>query len=334
MEAARQQYEAAKNGAAQQYQALQARARARHARAQGARRHRRPRAVRRPRRRAPRLGRRLRHQGHEGRDRRPRQSAARAADGPRAVRRRRSSSASRSPSRSTPIRAGSSRARVRYVSPALEADPARADRRSDRAEPERRAQAGPLRDRAHRAAGADARRARARAPPSRPAAGTSRVFVVNGDHVEERIVTIGQTRRRRSSKSPTASRPASASRRRTSRSSSTASRCRNRREPCRRPSGRQQVHHAVACRALRPPSGLRDGAHPLADRHRRLLVHAARRRSLPEDRLPDRRRSRPCSRARRPSRSRPRSPTRSRRRSTPSAASTSCARSRPKASRR
>ena len=56
-------------------------------------------------------------------------------------------------------------------------------------------------------------------------------------------------------------------------------------------------------------------------------VHAARRRSLSEGRLPDDRRHDACSRAPRPRRSRPRSPTRSRKRSTRSAASTSCARS-------
>ena len=39
----------------------------------------------------------------------------------------------------------------------------------------------------------DARRARAGRGASRRSAGTSRVFVVAGDHVEERIVTTGQT---------------------------------------------------------------------------------------------------------------------------------------------
>ena len=92
MEAARQQYEAAKNGAAQQYQALQA-ARARVAMARKALADT---VVRAPfdgrGRRAAGLGRRLRHRGHEGRGRRARQSAARAADGARAVRVRRSPS--------------------------------------------------------------------------------------------------------------------------------------------------------------------------------------------------------------------------------------------------
>ena len=44
----------------------------------------------------------------------------------------------------------------------------------------------------------------------------------------------------------------------------------------------------MACCALRQAAGLRDGPDPLAGRRRRLLVHAARRRSLPEGRLPDR----------------------------------------------
>ena len=89
----------------------------------------------------------------------------------------------------------------------------------------------------------------------------------------------------------------------------------------------------MACCALRPPSGLRDGAHPVAHRHRSVLVHAPRRRPVSEGRLPDRASSRPSSPAPRPSRSKPRSPTRSKRRSTPSAASTSCARPRRKACR-
>ena len=53
---------------------------------QGQRRHGRPRALRRHRRGAPGRGRRLRHQGHESRDRRPRQPAARAVDDPGAIR--------------------------------------------------------------------------------------------------------------------------------------------------------------------------------------------------------------------------------------------------------
>ena len=96
VEAARQQYEVAKNGAEQPYQSLAGGARPRRARQQGAGRH----VVR-----APFAGlvaerarqrRRLRHQGHEGRDGRAHQSAARRADGARAVRVARSRSGSRS----------------------------------------------------------------------------------------------------------------------------------------------------------------------------------------------------------------------------------------------
>ena len=68
--------------------------------------------------------------------------------------------------------------------------------------------------------------------------------------------------------------------------------------------------------------------------HRRGRLHAARRRPVPQGRLPGGRgrdRSLPGAA---PRRSRPTSPTRSRRRSTPSAASTSCARSRARACRR
>ena len=168
MEAARQQYEAAKNGAAQQYQSLQA-ARARVALARKALADTvGPRAVRRRRRRAARLGRRLRDQGHEGRGRRARQSAARAADGSRAVRLGGGAPASRSRSRSTPIPGRQFEGTVRYVSPALAGRSARADGRSGRAEPERRAEAGPVRDRAHRAAGRRRRACWCRPPPCRP----------------------------------------------------------------------------------------------------------------------------------------------------------------------
>ena len=87
---------------------------------------------------------------------------------------------------------------VRYVSPALQADQRALTDRSGRAEPRRRAEAGPLRDGAHRAADADAGGRWSRQRPCRRRGGTSRVFVVNGDQVEERIVTIGQTVERRS----------------------------------------------------------------------------------------------------------------------------------------
>ena len=46
----------------------------------------------------------------------------------------------------------------------------------------------------------------------------------------------------------------------------------------------------MASRSLRPPSRPRDGADSLADRHRRVLVHAPRRGPLPEGRFPHRRR--------------------------------------------
>ena len=82
---------------------------------------------------------------------------------------------------------------VRYVSPSLRGGSARADGRSGRAEPERRAQAGPVRHRAHRAAGSARRACSCRPPPCRPAPAPAACSSINGDHVEERIVTIGQT---------------------------------------------------------------------------------------------------------------------------------------------
>ena len=82
---------------------------------------------------------------------------------------------------------------MRYVSPALQAESARADGRSGGPQRRRRAEAGAVRDRAHRSS-------RRRTPASARAGGrgadrggTSRVFVVNGDRAEERIVTVGQT---------------------------------------------------------------------------------------------------------------------------------------------
>ena len=109
---------------------------------------------------APGHRRRLRDQGHEGGDRRPREPAARAADGPRAVRcPSMAPSASRSPSRWTRIPGASSRAESKYVSPALQADQRALTVEAIVPNAERRAQAGPVRDGAHRAAGAHAGRA-------------------------------------------------------------------------------------------------------------------------------------------------------------------------------
>ena len=76
VEAARQQFESAKNGAEQQYQALPGVARPRDARAQGRQRHDRPCAVRRYRGAADGLDRRLRHARHEGRRGRAHHAAA------------------------------------------------------------------------------------------------------------------------------------------------------------------------------------------------------------------------------------------------------------------
>ncbi len=162
VEAARQQYESAKNGAAQQYQALQA-ARARVALARKAvSRHRRARAVHRRRRPAARLGRRLRHQGHEGRRRssaiNPLRVQLTVPEQFVVVGRRRPAGRA---SRSTPIRGRHVRGHGALRLAGAAGRPARADRRSGRAERRRRAQAGPVRDGAHRAAATDARRARA-----------------------------------------------------------------------------------------------------------------------------------------------------------------------------
>ena len=183
---------------------------------------RRARAVLRRRRRAARLGRRLRHQGHEGRAS--------------------SCASTRCASRLTVPEQFVSAVGVgqpvtfevdAYPGPAvhghgaLRLAGARADQRALTVEAVVPNAGGELKPGLFATArieqpDADAGRARACRAPCRPPAGTSRVYVVNGDRVEERIVTIGQTRRRRWSRSPTGSRPASASRRRTSRSSPTA----------------------------------------------------------------------------------------------------------------
>ena len=130
------------------------------------------------------------------------QSAARAADGAGAVRvgdRRRPAGHVRGRRVS---RAAQFEGKVRYVSPALRGRPARADGRSGRAERERRAQAGPVRDRAHRAAGNRRRRCSCPATAVQTTAGTSRVYVVNGDTSKSASSRSAQTLDD-SSKSPT-----------------------------------------------------------------------------------------------------------------------------------
>ena len=82
--------------------------------------------------------------------------------------------------------------KVRYVSPALKADQRALTVEAMVPNPRRRAEAGPVCDRAHRAAEPDAGRAGS-GGERHTSAGTSRVYVVTGDHVEERIVTTGQT---------------------------------------------------------------------------------------------------------------------------------------------
>ena len=51
----------------------------------------------------------------------------------------------------------------------------------------------------------------------------------------------------------------------------------------------EEILHAVARSDLRQASRLRERPHPVADRRRRVRIHAPRPRSLPQGRLPDRR---------------------------------------------
>ena len=81
--------------------------------------------------------------------------------------------------------------------------PARADRRSGRPQSGRRAQAGPVRHARASSSRQERPACSCRRAAVQTTAGTSRVFVVNGDHVEERH-RHGRTDRRRSwSRSPT-----------------------------------------------------------------------------------------------------------------------------------
>ena len=123
-----------------------------------------------------------------------------------------------------------------------------------------------------------------------------RVFVVDKENIARvRVVQLAarqnQPRARRFSPG---SRKASGSPRRTSPTCTTAPSSRSpasnfaRRSPApgrpaahsARGPGRPEERHAEACRSLRPPAGLRVDAHRRDRRHRRSLVHPARRRSL------------------------------------------------------
>ena len=96
-------------------------------------------------------------------------------------------------------------AKVRFVSPSLKTEPARADGRSRGAERGQPAEARAVRDRAPAAAGAGPGDARAGRRPCETVAGTSRVYVVTGDKVEERIVTHRRDASATASRSPRAS---------------------------------------------------------------------------------------------------------------------------------
>ena len=81
---------------------------------------------------------------------------------------------------------------VRYVSPALRADTRALIVEAIVANADGRLKPGPLRDSAHRAGGQVAGAARFPRPAVQKTATANRVFVVVGDHVEERLITIGQ----------------------------------------------------------------------------------------------------------------------------------------------
>ena len=81
--------------------------------------------------------------------------------------------------------------KVRYVSPSLRADQRALTVEAVVPNSNGRAQARHVRDGADRAAEEGRRDARAGVRRAR-VSGTSRVFVVTGDHVEERLVTTGQ----------------------------------------------------------------------------------------------------------------------------------------------
>ena len=240
VEAARQQFEASQERRGAAVPGAAGGARARLAGAEGAGRHRRPRAVQRAGRRAAGLGRRLRHPGHQGGGGRPGQSVAGAVDGARAVHLGDRRRASRSPSRWTPIAGRQFEGKVRYVSPTLASRSARVDGRSDRPQRRQRAEAGAVRHGAHPAAEADAgawscRPPRCARPAARAACSSSTATMWKS------ASSPSDRRSTRWSKSPTASRPASASRRPTSRSSPTARKCSNE---------NRRVRGSISCNGL------------------------------------------------------------------------------------
>ena len=87
----------------------------------------------------------------------------------------------------------SSRARVRYVSPALQADQRALTVEAVVPNANGELKPGLFATARIEQPARDAGACSCRPTAVRTSAGTSRVFVVNGDHVEERIVTIGQT---------------------------------------------------------------------------------------------------------------------------------------------
>jgi hypothetical protein len=107
--------------------------------------------------------------------------------------------------------------------------------------------------------------------------GTSRVFVVSGDHVEERIRHHRPDDRR-------LDRSGEGIEGRRARGDEERAAARGRHEGfvigltvvvrAVRPAFR--CSHAMACGTVRQATGLRDRAHPVAHRHRRVLVHAPR----------------------------------------------------------
>ena len=184
-------------------------------------------------------------------------------------------------------------AKVRFVSPSLRADQRALTVEAVAPNTDGRLKPGLFATALDSAAASRRRRCSCPRRAVETVAGTSRVYVVKDGKVEERIVTT-----RREGRRPRRDHH----RRREGRVVAAEPKGRltdgmpSQRTPDASVSPRSRscfarlVSHAVARSNLRQASGLRDRPHPLAHRRRRVLVHAARPRPLPEGRLPHRRR--------------------------------------------